>query len=82
MLKEVILNSMIDPMRYLTLLSYFLFSFFSCFKKNTFCDTRVSCVPNIGILFYFLVVVTCFIEMLFVRAWTMIHVETRRQVIH
>jgi len=30
------------------------------------------------ILFYF---VTCFIGTLFVRAWTMIHMEIRRQVI-
>jgi len=32
--------------------------------------------------FYFLVGVTCSVEILFVHAYTMIHVETRRQVIH
>lgn len=51
----------------------------SFFEKNTSYDTRASF--EYVLLFHFLVGVTRSIEMLFTRAWMMIHVEIRR-VIH
>lgn len=77
MFVSIILNSLIVSMQRArsTLVSFF--SLFSWRRIFLVTQERYECI-----LFYFLVDVTCFIGTLFVRAWTMIHVETRRQVIH